>query len=281
MERASSVHGCGGKHRTRSAHHSRSSCSLYTSRGCGTRSCGSGSGLLAPPSAAAACSASRWRRPLRPPRRPSPAPSGTGPPIRAASKDPFSAYHCAASSSAAAASTTASPIPAVKEVRGGGIWPGAVNPHCGVHSSPSLPPPPPLSLAGAGQQWPCSRCSRQPWRAGPGTHGGRGPAFSARTGGRREARRGDQTGRAPHHAASAPAIKGRGALRLLLRNALVTSGCQICAAPALRTWIHAQRDPGACGSRGPTNASNPHQILRTHRLCPQHPRRALPPALHR
>ena len=56
MERASSVHGCGGKHRTRSAHHSRSSCSLYTSRGCG-------SGLLAPPSAAAAaaaCSASRF-----------------------------------------------------------------------------------------------------------------------------------------------------------------------------------------------------------------------------
>jgi len=125
----------------------------------------------------------------------------------AASKAPFLAYGCAASSGAAAASAMASLIPAVKVVRGGGIWPGAVNPHGGVRSSPSPPLPPPLSLSLScvGQQRPCSWRSRQPWRAGPGTRGGRGPSLSARTGGRREAQRGDQTERAPHHAASAPA----------------------------------------------------------------------------
>ena len=40
-----------------------------------------------------------------------------------------------------------------------------------------------LSLSCAGQQRPCSRRSRQPWRAGLGTRGGRGPcSFSARLG---------------------------------------------------------------------------------------------------
>ena len=49
------------------------------------------------------------------------------------------------------------------------------------------------------------------------------PALSTRTGGRRWTRRGEQTGRAPHHAASAPAAKGRGALGLLLYDALVAA----------------------------------------------------------
>ena len=40
-----------------------------------------------------------------------------------------------------------------------------------------------LSLSCVGQQRPCSRRSRQPWRAGPGTRGGRGPcSLSARLG---------------------------------------------------------------------------------------------------
>ena len=140
----------------------------------------------------------------------------------AASKAPFLAYGCAASSGAAAASAMASLIPAVKVVRGGGIWPGAVNPH-----SVSLS----FSLSLAGQQRPCSRRSHKPWRAGPGTRGGRGPSLSARTGGRREAQRGDQTGRAPYHAASAPASSMQG---LLFRNSLANpSKFAFTSSPAL------------------------------------------------
>ena len=88
-----------------------------------------------------------------------------------------------------------------------------------------------LSLSCAGQQRPCSRRSRQPWRAGPGTRGGRGPSLSARTGGRREAQRGDQTGRAPYHAASAPASSMQG---LLFRNSLANpSKFAFTSSPAL------------------------------------------------
>jgi hypothetical protein len=121
--------------------------------------------------------------PLRPLRRPSPAPSGAGSADPgdgegpAASKAPFSVYRCRGLLRRGYGIRNGLP--------GTGGKRGARRRHparrgesrrqrrlASISSSLSLSPP------CAGQQRSCSRRSRQPWRAGPGTRGGRGPLLS-------------------------------------------------------------------------------------------------------